>query len=176
MPPKQVAIPEVEPIELGAIRGVEPGELAFEIVRIEQARLELAHRREQCVCEAAEPSRAAEAVERLPREGAPDDQRLLRLGRDLPALAPATRDALEEIVEGDDRAAEEGRLNLEQLTLALFDVRPVRHDEIRLLRERVQVSAEQERHLPGIGRAGDEVQTQLTYSSRAVRRPGTPER
>ena len=85
VPPKQVAVPEVEPIELGAIRGVEPGELAFEIVRIEQARLELAHRREQCVCEAAEASRAAEAVERLPGERAPDDQRLLRLGRDLPA-------------------------------------------------------------------------------------------
>src|SRR4029077_18044251 len=132
VPPKQVAVPEVEPIELGAVPGVEPGELAFEIIRIEQSRLELAHRREQGVCEAAEASRAAEPVERLSGERAPDDQRLLRLGRDLSALAPATRDALEEIVESDDRAAEESRLNLEQLTLALFDVRPVRHDEIRL--------------------------------------------
>ena len=39
--------------------------------------------------------------------------------------------------------------------LALLDVRPVRHDQIRLLRQDFEISAQQERHLPGVRRAGE---------------------
>ena len=99
-----------------------------------------------------------------------DDESPLRLGGQGSRIAAAAGEPLEEVVESPDRAAEQGRLDAEQLTLALLDVRPVRHDQVRLPRQRLEITAEQERHLPGVSRAGDEVQTQLTYSSRALRR------
>ena len=54
MAPQQVAIPEVEAIELGTVGGVERRQLAVEVVRVEQAGLELGDSREQGVGEAAE--------------------------------------------------------------------------------------------------------------------------
>ena len=170
MPAQEIAVPHAEPVELPAICGIQRRELALEVVRVEQAGLELTHRREQRVCEAAETGRAAEAVERLAGECAADDESTLRLGRHRTRIATAAGESPEKVVEGADRAAEQSRLDGQQLTLALLDVRPVRHDQVRLTRQRLEIPAEQERNLPGVSRAGDEVQTQLTYSSRALRR------
>ena len=79
---QQVAIPEAEPVELGAVRGVERGEVALELVRVEQPGLELAERPQQLVGEAAEARRRGEAVERRGREHAADEERALRLRDD----------------------------------------------------------------------------------------------
>jgi hypothetical protein len=100
----------------------------------------------------------------------------LRLARYGTRVAAAAREPPEEVVEGADRASEQRRLDGQQLTLAFLDVRPVRHDQIRLSRQRFEIPAEQERNLPGVSRAGDEVQTQLAHSSRALRRRRDAER
>src|SRR5439155_5460293 len=98
-----------------------------------------------------------------------DDQAALGLGRDAARVLCASGDPLEEIVEGSDPAAEQSGLQLEEFAFALLDVRPVRHDQVRLLRKDLEVSAQQKRHLPGVGRAGDEVQTQPTHGTRGAR-------
>src|SRR5207247_6572436 len=124
--------PHAEPVELPTIRGVQRREVALEVVRVEQAGLELADCREERVREAAEPGRAAETVERLTGERSADDESPLRLGGHGSRIAAAPGEPLEEVVESPDRAAEQGRLDGEQLTLALLDVRPVRHDQVPL--------------------------------------------
>ena len=52
-PAEQVASQSTEPVELGAVGAVEHGEVAVEVARLEQARLELRDRLEQRVGEAA---------------------------------------------------------------------------------------------------------------------------
>ena len=171
---QQVAVPELEPVELGAIGRVERGEIAVEVGRIEQPGLELADAREQRLGEAAEAGRPAEAVHACPCDAhrPADEERALCI-RDHPSgrgLSGSAHDATEQVVERADRPAQEGRLELEQVALRAVDVRTVRHDEKRLARKRVQIAPKQERHLPGVGRAGDERQTQPTHATSAVRR------
>ena len=78
---EEVLVPEIEPVELAAIRGIERAELSFEVVGIEQARLELAEDCEKRIGEAPEAGRPAEAVEGASGERSADDQRALGLGR-----------------------------------------------------------------------------------------------
>src|SRR6266487_3553924 len=170
MPAQQIAVPHAEAVEFRAVRGVQRRQLAIQVVRVEQSGLELAYRREQCISEPAEAGRTAETVERLTGECAADDEGPLRLGRNGTRLAATAREPLEEIVERADRPAEDGGLDSKQVALHPLDVRPVRHDQVRLPRQHLEIPVKQERNLPGVGRAGDEVQTQLTYSSRAFRR------
>ena len=61
--PEQVAVPERQAIELLAVRGIEQRQVSVELVRLQQAGLELGERRQQRVREAGEASRAAEPVE-----------------------------------------------------------------------------------------------------------------
>src|SRR5207244_6396208 len=108
---KELAIPEPEAVELGQIGPVQRGEVALEIGRIEEARLEVADGTEQRVREAPEAGRAAEPVHPGPNRGdcAACDQRLLRLRRDRTGLAAAPRDAPKDVVERPARPAEERR-------------------------------------------------------------------
>src|SRR5207302_10305689 len=101
---QNVAVPHAEPLELGAICGVEPAELATGVLRLDERRLELAERREQRVAEAAEASRAAETVELRLGDCPPSYEDPLRVGEHAPALAVARRDRCEEVVEGPDPA------------------------------------------------------------------------
>ena len=61
---QQVPVPEPEPVELRAIRGVQQAEIPLHLRRLEQAGLELAEHREQRVGKACEPGGAPEAIER----------------------------------------------------------------------------------------------------------------
>ena len=88
---KQVAIPEPEPVELGAVRGVERCEVAVELARVEQAGLELAERAQQLVGEAAEARRCGEAVERRGGKDAAHEQCALRLRDDWPRASPPAK-------------------------------------------------------------------------------------
>src|SRR5204863_4715367 len=58
----EVAVPELEPVELGAIGGVEPGQIAVEISRIDEPRLQLAESSRQGVGKAGESRGGPEAV------------------------------------------------------------------------------------------------------------------
>jgi hypothetical protein len=60
---EEVVVPEIEAIELCAIGRVQGGELAVEVVGVEQSGLELADRREQRIGEAAEAGGAPEPVQ-----------------------------------------------------------------------------------------------------------------
>ena len=159
MAAEEVAIPEVEAVELGAVRGIERRQLSVEVVRVEQARLQLGDRREERVGEAAEPGRPSETVQRLARERAPNDQRPLCLAGDRARAGAAARDPVEDVVERADRAGQERRLQLEQVALDPLDVRAVRHDQEPFIGQGRQVTPQQERHLPGVRRSGDQGQT-----------------
>ncbi len=71
-------------------------------------------------------------------------------------------DALEDVVEGADRAAEERWTAREELALDAVDVRPVRHDENRLTIERGQIAVEQTLDLARVCRACDETKRHRT--------------
>ena len=121
-------------VELSAIRGVQCRELALQVIRVKEPGLELADSREERVSEAAKAGGAAKAIERLCCERAPDDEGALCLARDPRRLASGPGNLTEKVVEGADRAAEQSRLDGQQLPLSLLDVRPVRHDQVRLPR------------------------------------------
>ena len=72
---EHVAVPETEGVQLGAVRGVEGGEVAAEVVRVEQAGLELGERAEESVGEPAEARAPRQAVQVGLRDRAADDQR-----------------------------------------------------------------------------------------------------
>jgi hypothetical protein len=102
---QQVAVPQPERVELGAIGGIESAEIPVQLLGVEQPRLQLAERGEERVGEAAEPGRTSEPVEGRARKRAPDDERPLRLADDRPRI-PGERELSEDVVEGPDRAGE----------------------------------------------------------------------
>src|SRR5207248_5691939 len=99
-------------------------------------------------------------------EDTTDEQSALRLGD----RRPRAGDPLEEIVEGADLTGEQRRTAREQRTLGAIDVRPVRHDQVRIAVEDGQIAVEQkldfarvcrpsyeaERHLPIVERGADD--------------------
>src|SRR5438552_8484055 len=106
MAPLKVAVPEPEQVELLPIEAVQLGEVAVEVVRVEQTGLELRDRRPERVGKAGEARRAAELTEPRRRDDVPEDKRALGIGHDPPA-AVSRGDALEDVVERPDRAAEQ---------------------------------------------------------------------
>ena len=123
---------------------------------VEQTGLELRKRREQRVGEAAEARGGAEPVQRRRGEHTADEQRPLDLTRDRTRRRAGVRDALEQVVEGADRAGQKGAAAPQQVALDPVDVRPDRHDEHRVAIERSEVALEQERDLAGMSRPHDE--------------------
>jgi hypothetical protein len=158
-PAEEIAVPQMESASSALVSRVEGGEPRPRGRSGRAADSSSATVASSCVCEAAEPGRAPEPVQRLARKRAPDDQRPLRVCGDGTRLGASSRDAVEDVVEGADRAGQERRLQLEQVALDALDVRPVRHDQARLIAQSREVTAQQERHLPGVRRAGDQVQT-----------------
>jgi hypothetical protein len=142
VPSPQVPVPEPEPVQLGAIRGIEQGEVAAQLVRLDEARLELGERGAERVREAGEARRGAEPVQGRGGDGCADDQLALRVGRHRTSGAARARDPLEEVVEGADLAREQRAAAVQELTLDALDVRPVRHDQDRIPAERAQVALE----------------------------------
>ena len=159
VPPLVIAVPEAEPLELLAVGGVERGKiLVREIGGLEQPGLELTERAGKRVGEAREARRASEPIELRAREHAPHDQSALRLGRDRARGGIGARQLLEQVREGADRTAEQGRRALQQIALDSVDVRAIRHDQNRVLVERGQIAVEKGRHLARVGRAGEKRQ------------------
>ena len=103
----KVAVPELEAVELRAVGPVQAGEVALQVGRLDQARLELAERAGQGIGEAGKARRSAEPVERGCRDRGADDELPLRRGDHGPVGAAVAREPLEEIVEGSDPAREE---------------------------------------------------------------------
>ncbi len=165
---QEIAIPEVEPVELGAVGRVQGRELAVHVLRIEQSRLELADRAHELVGEPTESRRRGEAVQRRSGEQAPHEQCALRRRDEATRAGGVEGDALEEIVECADRAAEERGLPGNELTLDPIDVRPVRHDENRLPIEGGQIAVEQALDLARVGRPRDETQRHRPIVERAA--------
>ena len=171
---EQVAIPEAEAVELVPVGGKERAELAVEVGRVEEPSLEVGERTEQRVREAGEPRRGLELPARSTLSGPSGDERALRPRGDGPAARVAVGDAREQVVERADRAAEQAARALEQVSLDARDVRPVRHDQDRLVVEAGQVALEQERDLARIRGPDDEVQSQASPfrpGAMVVRRP-----
>ena len=155
---EEVAVPAVQPVELGAVGGIEHGEVAVELLGVEEPGLELAQRLLERVGEAAEARGGGEPVELRAREHAADEERALR-PRHEPARASAlVRHPLEDVVERPDRAREQGGASREEVALRALDVRPVRHDEHRLPLERGEIAVEQRPDLARVRRPSDEAE------------------
>ena len=120
----EVPVGEAEHFELLAVGGVEPREVAAELTRVEERRLELGQGAEQAVGEAPEARGGPEPVQVGPRQDAADDERALRLRGGRAAVARPTCDQLEEVVERADCPAEQRRRAREQIALDTFDLRP----------------------------------------------------
>ena len=104
----EVPVPEADTIELGPVFGVETGEIAVEIARLDEPGLELAEGRRERVREAGVASRLGPAVQPRPREHPSHDEGPLRIGCDGPGptwLPP--RDAREQVVERPDLTTEQ---------------------------------------------------------------------
>ncbi len=156
---KQVAVPAAEPVELGAVRAVEPREVAVQCVGLEQPRLELGEGRGQGVGEAGEAGRAPEPVQRGVTDDPPDEQAALRVLEQRPRVGAGVGQALEDVVEGADRAAQQRRPAGEQVALDAFDVRPVRHDQHGAAFQLAQIALQEECDFARAGRPGDQAET-----------------
>ncbi len=109
-------------------------------------------------------NRAERESEVVPSRTAPSTARRaisepLSLGRYRPRLRVAGRDLREEVVERADRAAEQATAPPEQVALDPVDIRPVGHDQERLVVEARQIALEQERNLARVGRPREEAQS-----------------
>ncbi len=153
---KQAAVPEPDPVELLPVGGVERRHVAVERLGVEQARVELRKRGREGVGEAGEAGRRAEAVQRGAGDRAADEQPALRRTGDGPGLAVRSGQPLEEVVEGADRAGEQGGTPRQEVTLDPVDVRPVGHDEHWVALQRIQIPLEQQRDLAGVRRPNGE--------------------
>ena len=149
IPAQQVSIPEPDAVELRAVGGEEDGQVAVEVGRVEEPALELGERREERIGEARETNRGGElgTAPAGAGHGAAGDQRALRTARDGLCAGVAAGNPLEQVVERPDRAAEQAARPFEQVALDAGDVRPVRHDQKRLVVEAGQIALEQERDL-----------------------------
>ena len=154
----ELAVPEAEPVELLAVGRVELGELAVELRRLDERRLELGHGRAERVREPGEARRAAEPAGRASTTP-PEQQRRCASADDAAEVAVRARDPLEEVVERADRrrpSSAPGRA--QQIALDAVDLRPVRHDQKRIRVERGNVAIEQAGDLAGVRRADEQSQ------------------
>ncbi len=155
---QKVPIPAAEPVELGAVRGVERREIAVQLLGVEQPGLELAQRLLQRIGEPAEPRGRSEAVELRRGQHAAHEQRALRLRHERPRIVAGVRDALEDIVERSDRAREQRGPAREQFALNALDIRSVRHDEHGLPLESGEITVEQRLDLARVRRPSDQAE------------------
>ena len=107
-----------------------------------------------------------EAVERDGGERAADDERSLGLARHPTPPRIAGRKPGEDVVEGSDRAAEQAAATGEQVALDPVDVRPVRHDQDRLVVEARQIALEEQRDFARMRRPGKEGEPHLPIVER----------
>ncbi len=159
MPAEQVAIPEAEALELVSVGGIEAAKISLELLRLEQAGLQLTERREERVGKATEPRRPAEAVQRRSSECAADDESTLGVTHDGPTPAPGEREPPEHVVEGSDRAGEKRPDPSQEIPLDPLDIRRVRHDQDGITLDLLQVAREETCNLAGLGRSDDERET-----------------
>jgi hypothetical protein len=168
---QQAAIPPREPLELVVVAGIERTELALDRLRGEQPLVELAERALERVDEARMSRRAGIPVERCAADDTADEERLLHASELRTGVRGPERESTKQIVEGDDRAAEQRGTARQQLELDPVDVRPVRHDEHRLdpVRgvEYGEIAVEQEPDLARIRRARDEAERHPPTLARA---------
>ena len=159
VPPAQVGVPEVEAVELGAVRAVELGEVAVEIVRVEQAGLQLGDRRPERVRKTREACGAVEISEPRRSDHTAEQQRPLRITGDRSCTAVTGGDPLEQVVERADRPAEQRTAAPEQVALDALDIRAVRHDQDGLAGDIREIPLEQQRDFAGVRRSGEQRQT-----------------
>ena len=155
--PQKVAVPVPQPVELVAVRAIERRQIPAEILRIDEARPELAEGVTERGGGPAGKCGARRTVQGNLSERPPHDQRPLRVGRHRP---PRPREPLEQVVEGADEAAEQAAAARQRVPLDPVDVRPVRHDQCRFVVETRQIALEQKRYFPRVGGACDERESQ----------------
>ncbi len=168
----EIAIPQDEAVELCVVGGVERGQVAGQVIGIEQPGFELAQRVQKRVGEPAGAGGAREAVQGDVAQRPPHDERALGGGDDGTRPRIAGRELPEQIVEGADRATEQAATACEQVALHPVDVRPVRHDQNRLVVQARQIALEQERDLAGMRRPCEKGESHLPIVERPQDGPG----
>src|SRR5262249_20452776 len=133
-----LAVTQSEPVELRLIGGAEPPEIAVELFVDDECGLDLRQRTEQRVREARRRSRGGKLVKLGLRNGAADSELTDRRRRDPSDPRCPGRELLEEIVERADPSRKEDGRALQQVALDTVDIRPVRHDEPRIVLDRLE--------------------------------------
>src|SRR5439155_3744894 len=118
----EVAVPELEPVELGTVRGVKRAEIALEVARLDEPGLELGQRTAERVGEPGEARGWAEPVQRGRGDGGADEQLALGVGDHRSRRPAVARELAEDIVEGADPPREQRALAGQQLSLDALDV------------------------------------------------------
>ena len=158
VPALEVTIPETEPIELLPVQAVQIGEVAVQIVGLQEPRLQLRNRYPERIGEPGETGRGAQLTQAGRCDNPAQNKRALDLARNRSGAAVTARDPAKDIVESADRAAEQSARAREQVPFDPLDVRSRRHDQHRALGEIGKVAVEQQRNLAGIRRPGQQRQ------------------
>ena len=153
--PPTLPVGEPERLELGPVGAVQVGEVAADALGVDERALELADRLAERLGEPGGARRRREPVQGRACERTAESELLLRVR----CQTARRRDALEQVLERPDRPAEDAAAARDELALDPVDVRPVRHDQRRLLVQRVEVALEEQRHLARVGRADQQAQT-----------------
>ncbi len=154
----EVAVPEAQPVELGPVLAVEPGEISLELGRLDEPRLELAQCRRQRFGETGETRRASPPVQPRMRKCPADDQRPLRVGCDGSMLSPVPGEPTKQVVERADLTPQQRPTGGEELALDPIDVRPVRHDQEGFARDCVPITLEQKGYFARVRGSGQQGQ------------------
>ena len=159
-PPDDSAVAHTEPLELVSVGPRRSRQAGREILRLEEARLDLGQRRAERICEPCEPRGRAERRKARRTRDVPEHEAAPGVTENAAGLVSAG-EKIEQRVEGADRAGEQRPAPACELPLDAIDVDAVRDDQPRITVERLDEPVEQKGDLAGVRRADDERETHL---------------
>ena len=168
----QLAVPELEAVELRPVAPVQIGELPVQVAGLEQRGFKVGDGGPERVGKPRVARRRSEPVQAGRGNDTGEQKRPLRIG-DLRARGSARvlPDAPEKVVERPDRPAKKGGATRQQIVLDPVDVRPVRNNQKRVSVEGFEIAIEQTRDFARVRGAHQESQRHLLDSRRL---PGGP--
>ena len=142
-----------------AIGRREHREIAVELARVDESRLELPDRLQQRVGESGGCRRRAQLAQLDALDRAAYGERALDLRRDRHSISARTRNVAKQVVERPHGASEQRGTPTNQVPLDPIDVDPVRYDEPRIMLEHREIALQKQRNLADVRRPGDERET-----------------
>ena len=159
MAAQSVAVSKAERRELYPIRRCERCEIAFQLVRIHESRLELTDRLERGIREPRCRCRGAELAKLDSLDRTAYRERALNVRRDRHSMARSVGQVAKQVIERADHARQQRRSSPHEVSLDAIDVDPVRNDEPRITLEHVEIPLQKQGDLADVRRPDDERET-----------------